>query len=171
MNDLTFYIFLFLILATGAGIVMSKKLIHSALFLLLTLITVGAIFLSAGSEFLLVAQILVYIGGILILLLFGIIVTNQMSAKTVEIRNWIPSALLVMGLGVILIRLIQNASANFIEKDALKIASENMDSFSITQIMGMSLMTDYIISLEIIGVLLLITLIGAVTLGGQKQSE
>lgn len=75
-DTVTFSLTSAFVLLMGLLTVMSKKLFHSALFLAASLIGVAVVFLTLGAEFLFVVQILVYVGAIVTLILFGIMFTH-----------------------------------------------------------------------------------------------
>jgi NADH-quinone oxidoreductase subunit J len=163
-----FYAIIALILVSGLGIVLSRQILHSALFLLVSLLTVAAVFIIAGAEFLAATQIIIYVGGILILILFGIIVTNQEKVEKASIMAQAPALLISIGFAVLLYLAI--SEFDFAERIS-GIEQENYlyRDWNDSQKIGISLMTSHIAGLEFMALFLLITLVGAVILGGRKQ--
>lgn len=160
---MTFYIIIALIFSAGLGLVLSKQLLHSALFLLVILLTVAAVFILSGAEFLGVAQLIVYVGGILILILFGIIITQQKTIYDYSFIAEIPALILISVLAFFFFNAIQK----FNEKPQLVLQKVQTD-LSNSEEIGISLMTNNLIALEFMALFLLITLIGAVIIGGRK---
>ena len=72
-----FYTFALLAVVGAAGIIVARSIFHSALFLVLTLMSVAAVFVVLGADFLAAAHVLVYVGAIMVLILFGIMLTPQ----------------------------------------------------------------------------------------------
>src|SRR5512136_2140037 len=95
--DIIFYFFALLTIASAGVVVFSRNIVHSAFSLLFTFFGVAGIYVLLNADFIAVAQILIYVGGILILLVFGVMLTNK--AVNVEIKtgtiHTLPASLLV----------------------------------------------------------------------------
>ncbi len=152
--DITFYAFAAFTLASAAMMVVSKNVIHSAVGLLFSFFGVAGIYVLLAADFLAVVQILVYAGGILILLLFGVMLSQRITS--VEMRTGtlqlVPAILAVAGVFVILYRVISKTSWKIIPKSDFNPTAEKI---------GNLLMTDFLIPFEIVSVLLLAALVGA----------
>ncbi len=154
--DITFYAFAALTLASAGMMVVTKNVIHSAVGLLFAFFGVAGIYVLLAADLLAVVQILVYVGGILILLLFGVMLSQRIT--NVEMRTGslqlVPALLAVAGVFVILFRVIS--------KTSWKIIPRAEAEFSPTaEEIGKLLMTDFLIPFEIVSVLLLVALVGA----------
>ena len=104
MFDIIFYIFGAITLAGGFITAMAKNLVYAAFGLLFTFFGVAGLYVMANADFLAVTQIMVYVGGILILLIFGIMLTNRVSSANITIgggSKWVVG-LLSLGLFAIL---------------------------------------------------------------------
>jgi len=143
--------------------VFSRNVIYSAVGLLFAFFGVAAIYVLLGADFVAVAQILIYVGGILVLLIFGVMLSQKVTS--VDIKNGavqiVPAILVVGGVLFILIRVLLStpwgaASGRNIQDVDLTAAVEPT-----TQQIGRLLMTEYLIPFEIVSVLLLGALIGA----------
>src|ERR1043165_5263419 len=77
LYDLVFYVFAAITLVSGGLVVFSRNIIYSAFSLLFTFFGVAGIYVLLNADFLAVAQVLIYVGGILVLLLFGVMLTNK----------------------------------------------------------------------------------------------
>lgn len=75
--DFAFLIISFIVLITSAMVIFSKKLVHSAIYLAGTLIGTAALFLLLKAEFVAWAQVLVYVGAVVTLVLFTIMLTKK----------------------------------------------------------------------------------------------
>jgi len=152
--DIIFYAFAAFTLASAAMMVVSKNVIHSAVGLLFSFFGVAGIYVLLAADFLAVVQILVYVGGILILLLFGVMLSQRITS--VEMRTGtlqlVPAILAVAGVFVILFRVISKTSWKIIPKSDFNPTAEKI---------GNLLMTDFLIPFEIVSVLLLAALVGA----------
>ncbi len=104
MFDIIFYIFGAITLAGGFVTAMAKNLVYAAFGLLFTFFGVAGLYVMANADFLAVTQIMVYVGGILILMIFGIMLTNRVSSANISIgggSKWVVG-LLSLGLAAIL---------------------------------------------------------------------
>lgn len=155
LSTLFFYLFSIVTIAAAAVMVFSKNIVHSAFALMFTLIGVAALYVLLYADFLAATQLLVYVGGILILILFGIMLTTQgqsFSFKTTTV-NIAPASILSGAAAVLLIYA-------FVETD-WKIAESGVRDETVRE-MGMMLMGEYILPFIVVGVLLLIAIIGAI---------
>ena len=86
----TFIIFCFFLLSAFSGaiaILFSKNVFKAALWLLVCLLSVAALFVLSFAEFVAIAQVLIYAGGVLIVILFGIMFTTKMNNKPLAVGN------------------------------------------------------------------------------------
>ena len=75
--DIVFWVFAILTVGSAAVVVSARSLIYSAFALLFTFFGVAGLYVLLGADFLAAAQLLVYVGGILVLLLFGVMLTHR----------------------------------------------------------------------------------------------
>ena len=97
MADFVFWLIWVLIVASAGLVAFGKNLIHSVFALMATFLGVAGIYIFLNADFLAVTQIVVYVGGILVLLVFGIMLTNKIS--TAEISQ----SSVQRGLGVVVV--------------------------------------------------------------------
>ncbi|MBZ0178135.1 MAG: NADH-quinone oxidoreductase subunit J [Melioribacteraceae bacterium] len=164
LYDIIFYLFALLTLVSAYFVVTNKNIVHSAFFLLFTLFGIAGLYVLLGADFLAVVQIMVYVGGILILLLFGVMITNKItnvSIKTGTIHI-IPAA--------IVIGLFAGALASIMVKTQWQTESAKIP-FTTSYALGKSLITEYVLIFEILGILLLIALIGAASIARREEKE
>ena len=77
--DIIFYLFAVTTIVSGFLVVSSKNIVHSAFYLLFTFFGVTGLYALLGADFIAVVQVMVYIGGILILIIFGVMLTNRIT--------------------------------------------------------------------------------------------
>ena len=159
----------FVVLAVVGGIsaisvVMARNVIHAALYLVVTLLSVGGVYLLLGAEFVAWVQILIYVGAIVILFLFGLMLTKAPIGRDMldNQNRWIGG---VIGFGVFLglVFLIQDA---FKVQDSVARATFQTTTADV----GVSLFRDYVLPFEAISFLLLAALIGAVVLARKDEA-
>jgi len=164
-----FYFFGGTTLLSALMILLSKNVLYNAFFLLLSFLSIAALYVFAGADFIAVTQIMVYVGGILVLLIFGVMFTNRQKNQ-IGVFTGNQHVFLGIGIAAVLFSLLAVAisQTNF---DTLA-SSQQMDSK--IQSLGVGLMTDYLIPFELAAILLLAALIGAALIawrGSQQKVE
>ncbi len=146
------------VIAIGGALrmVTTNNVVHAALYLLVVLASVAAIYILLGAEFTAVTQVLVYIGAILILLLFGVMLTRAKIGGDEELdyeQRW-------MGLGVSVLLFVVMAYSLWEEfgSDTRLVGYEPQRTAEVAD----SVFSTYIVPFEAVSVLLLAALIGAV---------
>jgi NADH-quinone oxidoreductase subunit J len=170
LEKLIFYFFAALVVGTCLVIVLGKNVLYSAFALLFTLLGVAVIYLFAKADFLAVAQVMIYAGGILILLLFGVMFTNrQQGARVLSgTRNRFMGSTFALTLfGILIYALYQTPDFMPAPENA---AAPNWPETNTAQV-GTLLMTDYFIPFEVTALLLLAALVGATYIAGKKQES
>ncbi|MBD3616239.1 MAG: NADH-quinone oxidoreductase subunit J [Gracilimonas sp.] len=159
-----FYLFSIITIAAAAIMVFSKNIVHSAFALMFTLMGVAALYVLLYADFLAATQLLVYVGGILILILFGVMLTTQghtFSFKTVTV-NLIPASLLsVAAVGFLIFAFTATEWG----------ISEPIEHSETVHSLGMMLMGDYVLPFIMVGVLLLIAIIGAIVMATRLSTK
>ena len=160
--DIIFYLFALITLVSAYLVVTNKNIVHSAFYLLFTFFGVAGIYVLLGADFIAVVQILVYVGGILILLLFGVMLTNKVT--DVQIRSGtlhiIPA---VIGAGLLMGVLVSMMLKTNWKSEPGDIPQTTMFG------LGRFLLTDYVLIFELLAILLLIALIGAASIARRDK--
>jgi len=169
-TQVIFGLFCLLTIAGALYVLASDNLLYAAFGLLVSLLGVSGLFVFAGAEFVAVSQIMIYIGGILVLIIFGILLSNKKSNSNdkkgtlhVESQNKIFTMLLCVFLFMILLFFITSLSFNIRPGKDMHISH--------VKSLGLALMTDYVFILEAVAVLLLAALIGATYLSNSNRNE
>lgn len=152
--NILFYVFAFVIVASAIIVVFSKNIVYSAVALFATLFGVAGVFVLLYADFLALTQILVYIGGILVLIIFGIMLTGHITDVNMPTKNLnqLPAVLFSIVLMGILIYTITST--------VWKTGTVVKNEITINQI-GKFLMTDYLLPFEVASIVLLVALVGA----------
>jgi NADH-quinone oxidoreductase subunit J len=155
--DLIFYLFAAITLISAFFVVTIRNIVYSAFFLLFTFFGVAGIYVILGADFVAMVQLIVYVGGIVILMLFGVMLTNKIT--NVAIRSGssqvIPAAIGVGMFAGILVATLTNTPWRKFDTSPL---------MPTTQSIGVMLISEYGVVFELLGILLLIALIGAASL-------
>lgn len=161
--DYAFFVFAFITLASAFIVVFSRNIVYSAFSLLFTFFGVAGLYVLLQADFLAVTQILIYVGGILVLLLFGVMLTSKV--VNVELKtgtlHTIPALLLVAVVAGTLSGLFYTSW-----KGETPAASSLNTT---TPALGQLLMTTYLLPFEIASVILLVALIGAAMFARKKS--
>lgn len=161
--NIIFYIFAFVAIAAAALVVTSSNPVRGVLALVLTFFASAGMWLIAHAEFLALVLILVYVGAVMTLFLFVIMMLNidVVSMKKHFVR-YLPVGLIVVGLLTTLMFVaVQPQHFNFAHLAAAPVHGAD---YSNTRALGMVLYTDYAYAFELAAVLLLIAIISAITL-------
>jgi NADH-quinone oxidoreductase subunit J len=160
----------FMVLAVVGGVsaiavVTARNVVHAALYLVVTLSSVGGVYLLLGAEFTGWTQILIYVGAIVILFLFGLMLTKAPIGRDMldNQQRWVGA---IVGVGIFagLVFLIQQAWP-------LHSASNAYGAFvGSTGVVGTALFKTYVLPFEAVSFLLLAALIGAIVLSRKDEA-
>lgn len=162
----TFFFYLLSGLAIGSGVLVitRKNPVHSALALILTLLSVAGLYLMLYAPFVAGVQIILYVGGIMVLFLFVIMLVNlERSEKEKQFnQQWIAGILAALALGGLFIVIYVRGRALFAQPVLALPEAEN------TQRVGQILYSNYMFAFEIASLLLLVAIIGAVVMAKKR---
>jgi NADH-quinone oxidoreductase subunit J len=148
---------------SAIAVVTARNVVHAALYLVVALLSVGATFLLLGAEFAGWVQILIYVGAIVILFLFGLMLTKApIGRDTLDNQNRWLGVLVGAGVFAGLVFLIQSA---FPVGDAERFQVVQATTANV----GESMFRDYVLPFEAISFLLLAALIGAIVLARKDE--
>jgi len=162
--DLVFYFFAIVVLFSAGIVVFSRNIIHSAFALLFTFFGVAGIYVLLNADFLAVLQLLIYVGGILVLLVFGVMLTNKVinvDIKTGTMQT-LPAALLVSMMAGTLCGIFYGTDWFVVEKMP--------EAATTIKDLGEMFLTTYLLPFEIASVILVVALIGAAMIARREKS-
>jgi NADH-quinone oxidoreductase subunit J len=165
LNQILFYFFSALAIASAILMVTRRNIVHGAVFLISTLLSTAGVFLLLQAEFLFVVQIILYVGGIMVLFVFVIMLVNlDVSLRQVQFnrQKYVAGVLaLVLGAQVFFALWIARAGLN------LSAATSPMPLRN-TEAIGDSIFQHYMLPFEIASILLLVAMIGAVVMAKRR---
>jgi NADH-quinone oxidoreductase subunit J len=152
--------------ASAIAVVTARNVVHAALYLVLSLLSVGGVYLVLGAEFVAWVQILIYVGAIVILFLFGLMLTKAPIGRDAldNQRRWLGA---LVGIGIF-------AGLVFLIQDAFDVRGDTWafePVHATTERVGSALFRSYILPFEAISFLLLAALIGAVVLARKDEGS
>ncbi|HEV7347461.1 NADH-quinone oxidoreductase subunit J [Telluribacter sp.] len=170
MEQVAFYGFSALAIGSALFILLTRNLMYAAFGLFLALLGVAALYVLAGADFLAITQLLVYVGGILVLLIFGIMLTRPAGERPDASQ---PNRVVVVNdrrfWGLLLSVLLFCLFSFTILAGNFALVGDTLISRSTIRTLGVELMTSHLLPFEIAGVLLLVALVGAAYLAVNRN--
>jgi NADH-quinone oxidoreductase subunit J len=162
LTQIVFYFFAALTVGSAAVVVFARNLIRSAFALLFTFFGVAVLYVFLRADFLAATQMVIYVGGILVLLLFGVMLTHKLYDLNLKGETFqvLPALLAV---------LIVFATLSFFMLQAHWFRGGQSGEVPTTAAIGELLMRDYILPFEVASILLLIALVGAAMIVRRKS--
>ena len=164
VEQILFVIFSIIVLGGGLGVVSSKNLYYAALFLTMSFTGIAGFFIILNAGFLAAVQIVVYVGAIAILILFAIMLSRQIMTTNepqTNRQNW---------LAVVIVPLFWLALVFMLININWPISDKSLAVDSITQL-GIAFLGSYLIPFEVVSIVLLVALVGAIILARDLSTE
>jgi len=164
MEPIFFIIFATVAVVSALGVVSTRNPVHSALFLIVCLLQVAAIFVLLRAPFIATVQVFIYVGAVMVLFLFVIM---MLDIRKATIERFIPGGhLFVMAVLVVLI-----SEIFFIVRRSrlatLSVATDSHLDGSVME-MGKALFIEYLLPFEVVSVILLVAMVGAIVMGKKE---
>lgn len=166
VGTVLFFVFAAMACLSAWALVLSQNVVRMAVYLLATLGGVAGLYLLLGAELIAAIQLIVYVGGTLILILFGVMLTNQNPLMQVRVHK--REALIGVAIAVtVAAGIISAAVASPMVRAQAFAAGESPDptqagqGYSSVQQIGVTMLTDYVAAFELAAVLLLVVMIAA----------
>ena len=153
-----FYIFSFMIVVSGLLVVTLRNIFHCALFLIICLFSVAGVYVLLGADFIAAVQVLLYVGAIAVLMIFAIMLTAKVSGIGIKQQNEQVPIAIITAVAFVAIALYG------LGKTIWNIKTDAVISGDTTMAIGKLLMTTYVVPFEIVSVVLLAALIGAIVI-------
>ena len=166
MTQIIFYIFGAMLLLSATMVVVIKNPIHAALFLVLSFFSSAAVWLLLNAEFLAIALVLVYVGAVMVLFLFVVMMLDiNLSTLKDGFARYFPLGIFIALLMVITMGII--VGSDYFTSDTYTQINTSTTP-SNTKLLGYAIYTDYLYQFEIAGVILLVAIIAAISLSMSK---
>ena len=173
-HSIFFYIFSLVAVISSIMVITSKNTVHSVFFLILNFISISCLFIMIGAEFLGMIMLIVYVGAVAVLFLFVVMMLNVAQQK----QSWfvgqksthIPSGLIVSVL--ILLELLVVVGGWKYKENIMSSSNLVIDTaITNTHSIGSVMYTDYILYFQLSGVILLLSMVGAIILTYRKREN
>jgi len=178
--QILFYAMSFIAVASAVVVASTKNLVRSVFMFFITLFALAGLYVLALADFVAVTQIVIYVGGILVLILFAFMLSGRetLNVQQQQKKSFISAnkvaALLLAGLFfIVLVNMILKVDADNLPwiKKALATSSLALPKSDMTGNIGVNLMTLYLLPFEAISILLMMALIGAAHLSRKEQAQ
>lgn len=163
-----FYFFSVVLIAAAIGVIFSRNPVHAVMFLVLTFFQSAVLWIMAEAEFLGIVLVLVYVGAVMVLFLF---VVMMLDINVEAIRRALPRYA-PLGIGVALLMAIELIQLIWLRSgsDALPgVFAAYPEGYSNTKALGSVLYTEHVYAFEIAAVILLLAIVAAITLTMRKR--
>src|SRR5688572_24535267 len=163
-GDLVFYLLASLTIVSAAGVAFSRTIIYSAISLLGALLGAGALYVLLNADYVAVTQLLIYIGGVLVLILFAVMLTSKIGEK----GHSNPSVGILPGLGLLAVVL---GVFTFVAVRAPWKTTGNLETAQTAKTIGDLFLAEYLLPFEVASLVLLSSLVGAVVIARKEMKE
>jgi NADH:ubiquinone oxidoreductase subunit 6 (subunit J) len=154
-GNIFLYFFMFATFISVLVMLFTRTIFYAALALIGGLISVAGIYALLYAEFLAITQIVIYAGGILVLILFGIMLTNRITGKPLLMQSHHTFPGMIISMGIFFVLVVAYQKTSFHPMQTVLPQADHINQI------GIALMSTYVAPFEIAGVLLLVCLIGA----------
>lgn len=159
-----FWILSVVIVLSASLVVSLKNIFHCALFLILSLSSVAGIFILLNAEFLAAAQVLIYVGAVAILIIFAVMLTSNLTSNRIRQSNENRTVAFFICMIFAMANIILLANTGVWRYSDQVLPEDNIAT------LGKYLMTEFMLPFEIVSVLLLAAMIGAIVLARKESS-
>ena len=164
IGDLVFYLFAAVIVVSGFCVAFCRNIVHAAFSLLFTLLSVAALFAMLAADFLAIAQILVYVGGVLVLVIFTVMMTRVPSepGQGPRANVYLPAGIFALAVFALVYRVITISGWG-----GRTMAPDD----PITADIGVQIMTNYVFPFEYVSLALLVAMVGAAIVIRERKTR
>ncbi len=162
-----FYIIAFVMIIAAIGVATLKNIFHAALLLVMTLFCVAAVYILLSAEFLAAVQVLIYVGAVSVLLIFAVMLTSQLTNYNIKQSN--EQSLPALLVSVCFIVIVIFAIVTNLKVGGFPLVENPEIGGSNTAVLGELLMRDFLLPFEVVSVLLLAALIGAIVIAKKDK--
>ncbi len=164
-----FYIFSAVLLASSFGVITARSTVHAALFLVLAFFNAACLWMMLKAEFLAIALVLVYVGAVMVLFLF-VVMMLDINTEELRVGFWkafplaaLVGVLIALEMALVLMGGFSHGAAPVADATALRMGN--------TRLLGIEVYTNYLYPLQIAAVLLLVAIIAAIALTLRQRKD
>jgi NADH-quinone oxidoreductase subunit J len=177
--QLLFYVMGFIAVASAVFVAATKNLVRSVFMFFITLFALAGLYVLALADFVAITQIVIYVGGILVLILFAFMLSGKEALNIIQQQgsrlinlNKLPALVLAVLFFVLMVNMIWKIDTNNLDWIKASIQNGNVitPDANVTDNIGINLMTRYLLPFEAISILLMVALIGAAHLSRKERA-
>ena len=166
--EIVFFAFSTLMVVSALGVVSARNPVHSALFLVLTFFATSAIWLLLEAEFLAITLVLVYVGAVMVLFLFVVMMLDiNITQMRAGFMRYTPFGVAIAML--LIVQMVMVVGPENFGLDAFEIPAKHAADYSNTKELGRILYTDYVYAFELASVILLVAIVAAISLTMRRR--
>jgi NADH:ubiquinone oxidoreductase subunit 6 (subunit J) len=178
MIRLVFYLMGFIALASAVFVAATKNVVRSVFMFFVTLMALAGLYVLALADFIAITQIVIYVGGILVLILFAFMLSGKENLAVLEQQNSrfisiskLPALLLAVLFFVVIVNILFKADINNLIwiKKSITLKNAVTPGDDMTNNIGVNLMSHYLLPFEAISILLMMALVGAAHLSRKEK--
>lgn len=164
LADLVFYLLAAVTVVSAAGVAFSSNIVYSAFALMGTFLGVAGLYATLAADFVAVVQVLVYVGGILVLTLFAVMLTHRIGDVRISNRSVgrLPALIAVAAVGGVMVKAVLGANWKTVTPGVPE---------PTTYPIGNGFLGEYILPFELASLVLLVALVGAVVLSRKELKD
>ncbi len=163
LSDIVFFVIAAVTLAGAAAVALSRNILYSAMGLLMALLGAGSLYVFLSADFLAVTQLLVYIGGVLVLVLFAVMLTSQIREVNVSNKSFGVAGGVLLFLGTAPLLLVVALRTPWPTREAPALRET-------TAAIGNAFLKQWLLPFELASLILVATLIGAVVIARKETT-
>lgn len=174
-----FYLMSFIAVASGLYVAASKNLVRSVFMFFVTLMALAGLYVLASADFVAITQIVVYVGGILVLIIFAFMLSGRESLAGLQQQesrfisiNKLSAVLLAALFFIVMLNILLKTDPDHLQWVQKAIAGKNMvkPGDATVNNLGINLMSHYLLPFEVVSILLLMALVGAAHISRKEKS-
>ena len=170
--SIIFYVFAIAAAASGLFMVLTRNVLYAAFSLLICLLSLAAIYICLFADFAAIAQLMIYVGGVLVLILFGLMLSLRTSdaAQTSPSRNQLKSTFLAGGILAGILSLIFSSNLSGLpglEKTQAEVLAQKTSIYRL----GFEFITTFALPFEVASIILLAALVGAAYISAGSRTK
>lgn len=166
--EIVFYAFSTLMVVSALGVISARNSVHSALFLVLTFFATSAIWLLLEAEFLAITLVLVYVGAVMVLFLFVVMMLDiNIAQMRAGFMRYTPFGVAIAML--LIAQMVMVVGPEHFGLDSFAAPARHAADYSNTKELGRVLYTDYVYAFELAAVILLVAIVAAISLTMRRR--
>lgn len=180
MEKILFYIMAAITLGSAVFVASTKNLVRSVFMFFVTLLSLAGLYVLSLADFVAITQIVVYVGGILVLILFAFMLSGRQNLAALQQQNnkvfsvnKLIGGIVAVAFFVVIVNVVLKTDADHLSwvQKAISYKTVIQPTANMTENIGMNLMTRYLLPFEALSILLLMALVGAAHLSRKGATE